>query len=265
MMKSLSRPLLLVVIAAATASLVAGDFREDCIVEWEPQNSRLTNDGKGVSLYLFPTTLISARTDALQQTSSVGGSHDEIDFEFLGNRAGEPYTIHTNVFVGDTGGREVQFKAWFDPAADYHNYTISWRPCMIVWYVDGVPVRVFRNYKASIHGAAFPTSRPMYGYCSIWASESDWATQGGRVRTDWSGAPFVARYRDIDLDVCNCSSSNGGCVTSGPAYGGACRLSDSELGQMQSVQRDYVIYNYCLDDRRWKNGKKPVECGLPQY
>ena len=72
---------------------------------------------------------------------------------------------------------------------------------------------MFRNYQAS-HGVAFPTSRPMFAYSSIWAAE-DWATQGGRVKTDWSKAPFVANYDNIHLDICECGA--GGCATSCPA------------------------------------------------
>jgi xyloglucan:xyloglucosyl transferase len=197
------------------------------------------------------------------QISSGGDYHDEVDFEFLGNETGQPYTMHTNVYADGVGKKEMQFRPWFDPTDGYHNYTISWTPCAVVWYVDGVPIRVFRNYHQS-DGVAFPATQPMYAYASIWSAE-DWATQAGRVKTDWTKAPFVANYRDIQLDICEC-------------YGGDCvyrcawqqqqhhycgGLSDEERWKMQWVQDKQRIYNYCAD---YEDGKVPgVECSLPQY
>ncbi|RLN07192.1 putative xyloglucan endotransglucosylase/hydrolase protein 12 [Panicum miliaceum] len=287
-----SRALLLVAVAAAVAGLAAANFRDDCDIPWEPQNARFTGDGNGLSMSLVSnysgcmlrtkkqfiygtvSTLIqlvpgdSAGTVTTYYASSVGENHDEIDFEFLGNETGQPYTFHTNIYADGVGNKEMQFKPWFDPTTGYHNYTISWSPCMIVWYVDSVPIRVFRNYQSK--GVAFPTSRPMFAYSSIWAAE-DWATQGGRVKTDWSKAPFVANYDNIHLDICECGAGGygGGCATSCPAaaaqYNGACQLSPAELGQMQWVQGNYRIYDYCVDYKRWVNGQKPVECDLQQY
>ncbi|KAK9715366.1 hypothetical protein RND81_06G160200 [Saponaria officinalis] len=143
----------------------------------------------------------SAGTVTTFYLSSSGPGHDEIDFEFLGNVSGQPYTIHTNIFTNGTGQREQQFKAWFDPADGFHNYTIQWTPYSVVWLVDSVPIRVFRNHHDT--QINFPDSQPMKAYASLWNAD-DWATQGGRIKTDWSLAPFVANFQTYNPNACFC-------------------------------------------------------------
>lgn len=126
--------------------------------------------------------------------------------------------------------------------------------------VDGIPIREFKNNEA--HGVAYPKSQPMKIYSSLWEAD-DWATQGGRVKTDWTNAPFSASYRSFsDADCCSRSSvwnwvtcnanSNSWMWTT---------LNSNQKGQMKWVQDDYMIYNYCTDYKRFPQGF-PTECYL---
>ncbi|KAG7534598.1 Concanavalin A-like lectin/glucanase domain superfamily [Arabidopsis thaliana x Arabidopsis arenosa] len=200
----------------------------------------------------------SAGTVTAYYLSSKGEKWDEIDFEFLGNVTGQPYVLHTNVFTGGIGNREMQFYLWFDPTADFHTYTVLWNPLNIIFLVDGIPIRVFKNNEAN--GVAYPKNQPMKIYSSLWEAD-DWATQGGKVKIDWTNAPFSASYKSFnDVDCCSRTSiwdwvtcnanSNSWMWTT---------LNANQLGQLKWVQDDYMIYNYCTDFKRFPQGL-PTEC-----
>jgi xyloglucan:xyloglucosyl transferase len=55
-----------------------------------------------------------------------------VDFEFLGDKAGVPVTLQTNVFVNACGDREQLLHLLLDPAADLHDYNILWNPYQLV-------------------------------------------------------------------------------------------------------------------------------------
>ncbi|GMH08054.1 hypothetical protein Nepgr_009894 [Nepenthes gracilis] len=205
----------------------------------------------------------SAGTVTSFYLSSLGSTHDEIDFEFLGNVSGQPYTLHTNVFTQGKGNREQQFHLWFDPTNNFHTYSMVWNPKLIIFLVDNTPIRVFRNHEAI--GVPFPKNQPMRIYSSLW-NANDWATQGGLVKTDWKKAPFTAFYRNFNANACIWKGSHSSCsATSARAFTDSAwksqnfNLDAKSRRRLRWVQRYHMIYNYCTDFKRFPQGVPP-EC-----
>ncbi|KAJ4832277.1 hypothetical protein Tsubulata_912224 [Turnera subulata] len=202
------------------------------------------------------------------QLSSQGPTHDEIDFEFLGNVTGEPYTLHTNVFSQGKGNREQQFHLWFDPTKAFHTYSIVWNTQRIIFLVDNIPIRVFHNLESI--GVPFPKNQPMRVYSSLWNAD-DWATQGGRVKTDWTQAPFVASYRNFNANACVWTGGAGSSCTSTTSTNSfqdnkwqAQALDAAGRNRIRWVQQKYMIYNYCTDLQRFSQGLPP-ECKRSRF
>ncbi|CAK9325755.1 unnamed protein product [Citrullus colocynthis] len=217
--------------------------------------------------YLFATVqmqikLVSGNSAGTVTTfflSSKGDYHDEIDFEFLGNTTGDPYILHTNVFCEGVGNREMQFYLWFDPTADFHTYTIFWNHQYIGFYVDGIPIREFKNFQDK--GVPFPQYQGMRLYSSLWDADN-WATRGGLVKTDWSQAPFKAYYRNFSEDGCFWNNGYSFCTPNSNSWLWENFDYDyAKKGQMKWVQDNYMIYNYCQDSKRFPQGF-PLECYL---
>uniref|UniRef100_A0ACD5UR59 Uncharacterized protein n=1 Tax=Avena sativa TaxID=4498 RepID=A0ACD5UR59_AVESA len=145
-------------------------FEKNNVPTWADDHIHYLNGGQEVQLSLDKTTgtgfqtrgsylfghfsmqikLVggdSAGTVTAFYLSSQNSEHDEIDFEFLGNRTGEPYILQTNMFSSGKGDREQRIYLWFDPTKDYHSYSILWNLYMIVFFVDDTPIRVFKNSK----------------------------------------------------------------------------------------------------------------------
>ncbi|URE03130.1 xyloglucan endotransglucosylase hydrolase protein 30 [Musa troglodytarum] len=68
-------------------------------------------------------------------------THDELDFEFLGNVRGKDWRIQTNVYGnGSTArGREERYLVPFDPTEAAHRYSILWTPDYIMYCPSSLP------------------------------------------------------------------------------------------------------------------------------
>ncbi|KAI8009956.1 hypothetical protein LOK49_LG06G02299 [Camellia lanceoleosa] len=255
-----------------------GNFYQDCDITWGDQRAKMFNGGQLLSLSLDKTSgsgfrskkeylfgridmqlkLVagnSAGTVTTYYLSSEGPTHDEIDFEFLGNLSGDPYILHTNVFTQGKGNREQQFYLWFDPTKNFHTYSIIWIPHHIIFLVDDTPIRVFKNGESI--GVPFPKNQPMRIYSSLWNAD-DWATRGGLVKTDWTKAPFTANYRNFNVQTCS-----GTCTSSTTSFSSGAwqsqELDAYSRRRLRWVQKNFMIYNYCTDFKRFPQGFPP-EC-----
>jgi len=265
--------LLLFLLLTFSAALVSANFYNDFDITWGDDRAKILDNGQQLQLtldrtsgcgiqskqeYLFAKIdmqikLIpgnSAGTVTTYYLSSQGPKHDEIDFEFLGNLSGDPYVMHTNVFAQGLGNREQQFYLWFDPTLDFHTYSVLWTPNQIIFSVDGTPVRVFKNRETELGKVDtnyhYPKSQAMRIYSTLWNAD-DWATRGGLVKTDWTKSPFAASFRNFNAVT---SSSNS---TAEEA------LDSNQERSLQWVQKNYMIYDYCADTKRFPQGMPP-EC-----
>ncbi|CAI9098533.1 OLC1v1035198C1 [Oldenlandia corymbosa var. corymbosa] len=285
-----------VIISSVLPLSFAGiNFNEEFEINWGDYRGKILNEGELLTLsldnisgsgfiskkeFLFGTIDMqiklvpnnSAGTVTAYYLSSVGPTHDEIDFEFLGNLSGEPYTVHTNVYTQGKGEREQQFHLWFDPTADFHTYSVHWNPSTVIFYVDNVPIREFKNLESK--GVQFPKNQPMKIYSSLWNAD-EWATRGGQVKIDWAQSPFVASYRGFSARPHYCSLSSAGdsqpssCTTSASLSSSSSNVNNDQnlsenldiVGErkLRWVQKNYMIYNYCTDTKRFPQGF-PTEC-----
>ncbi|XP_006856899.2 xyloglucan endotransglucosylase/hydrolase protein 2 [Amborella trichopoda] len=189
--------------------------------------------------------------------SSHSNNHDELDFEFLGNLEGKPYTLQTNVFVNGHGNREQRFHLWFDPTEDFHDYRILWNPYQIVFFVDKRPIRIYKNMREA--GVEYP-SQPMQIIASLWDGD-DWATDGGKVKTNWTYAPFFAYFRGFNVNGCPVHDSNPQDCYSSKYWWNSNKyrtLSPPQQKLYQRVRDKYLKYDYCKDRKRFP--KPPPEC-----
>ncbi|KAE9613270.1 hypothetical protein Lal_00027389 [Lupinus albus] len=183
-------------------------------------------------------------------------SHDELDFEFLGNIAGKPWHFQTNLYGnGSTNrGREERYRLWFDPTKEYHRYSILWTAKNVIFYIDEVPIReVLRNDEM---GADYP-SKAMSLYTTIWDA-SNWATSGGRFKVNYKYAPFKAEFKDLILKGCPVNpiqevSDSKACIDQHVDLEAQdyATMTPMRRRAMHNFRKHFMYYSYCFDTLRY--------------
>ena len=140
-------------------------------------------------------------------------------------------------------------------------------PLIVRFLVDNIPIREFANLESI--GVPLPNKQPMRLDSSLWNAD-DWATMGGRVKTDWTQAPFTASYRNFNANACSWSSGQSSCAsitttstssTSGADSWQTQGLDASGRRRLRWVQKKFMVYNYCTDLKRFPLGLPP-ECKI---
>ncbi|KAF8113183.1 hypothetical protein N665_0054s0002 [Sinapis alba] len=256
-------------------------FSQNYVVKWGQGHISTLHSGKEVDLYMdqssgagfeskniYGSGLFQMRIKVPGGNSggvvtafyltSLGSNHDEIDFEFLGNNDGKPITLQTNVFANGEGNREERFLLWFNPIKHYHTYGILWNPYQIVFYVDNIPIRVYKNEK----GVNYP-SKPMQVEASLWNGDA-WATDGGRTKINYAYSPFIAHFQDFSgLSGCYVDGRSDNVATCGSSNywwngGKYQRLSGYEQKIYEHFRKKYMNYDYCTDRSKYQS--PPREC-----
>ncbi|KAJ4962680.1 hypothetical protein NE237_022619 [Protea cynaroides] len=265
-----------------------GDFNKDFHNIWSPNHVNTSKDGRMTSLKLDEESGAGFASNDMflygmidMQIKLVPGdsagmvvafyistdqpNRDEIDFEFLGNVTGQPYILQTNIYVDGFANREQRIYLWFDPRKHFHTYSILWNLHQILFMVDWVPIRVYRNHADK--GVAFPRWQPMSIKATIWNGDS-WATRGGQDKIDWSKGPFIASFKNYKMDTCIWRGNARFCSvdTSSNWWNKAwfSTLNPWQRRLFKWVRKHHLIYDYCQDNMRFLNNL-PKECSLPNY
>ncbi|KAL6140456.1 hypothetical protein ACLB2K_058755 [Fragaria x ananassa] len=122
------------------------------------------------------------------------------------------------------------------------------------WWIT-LPLGFSRTSKQSF---PYPHSKPMRVYCSFWNAD-DWATQGGKVKADWSQGSKTVSYKNYNINACmswqqDCATSN-----TDPKSWQNYDIGEAGHDRLRWVQEKIRVSNYCADKGRFPEGL-PREC-----
>ncbi|RZR77084.1 hypothetical protein BHM03_00002060 [Ensete ventricosum] len=225
----------------------------------------------------YTAGVVTSNGDIFEKT------HDELDFEFLGNTRGREWRIQTNVYGnGSTSrGREERYLLPFDPTVEAHRYSILWTSNFIMYtplcpaissyahrnmpwlgsccwlcrfYIDDTPIR--EVVRSDAMGGDYP-SKPMSVYATIWDG-STWATGNGKYKVNYKYAPFVSDFSDLVLRGCRvdpiqqpdsarrCAEANEALLTADFAV-----TTPKKRAAMRRFRERYMTYSFCYDTNRY--------------
>ncbi|CAL9089353.1 unnamed protein product, partial [Musa textilis] len=146
-------------------------------------------------------------------------THDELDFEFLGNVRGKDWRIQTNVYGNGstTRGREERYLVPFDPTEEPHRYSILWTPDYIMYATSTSspcperPLPCMQVIHSLVDAASTSTTSPSEKSCGA----TPWAATSRRSRcrstppsgTAPPGPPPTAGSRSTTSTRRTCPSS----------------------------------------------------------
>ncbi|CAK9179649.1 unnamed protein product [Ilex paraguariensis] len=237
-----STVLLIVVLVGSLLMVVtAGDFYEDFDTPWGDDRAQILNNGELLSL-------------SLDQFSG-SGTQSRNKYLFA------KIDMHLKLVSGNSAGTVTAFYVSYTSIPFFVFYTCKGDNQIMSFSVDGTPIREFKN--AESIGVPYPSNQPMRIYTTLWNSD-DWATQGGRVKTDWTQAPFNASFTNYTLNACVWSSGSSSCssISSSSTSSNGAWLSEeldtTSQGRLKWVQENWMIYDYCKDPESFSVDGTPI-------
>ncbi|OAY62695.1 Xyloglucan endotransglucosylase/hydrolase protein 22 [Ananas comosus] len=227
--------LIFLLVLAVSSALAKGNFYQDVDITWGDGRAKILDNGQ-----LLTLSLDKSSGSGFQSKSQFLFGQFDMQIKLVpGNSAG---TV-TTFYLSSQGSMhdEIDFEFLGNLSGD-------------PFFVDGTPIREFKNNNRI--GVPFPNSQMMKVYSSLWDGE-DWATRGGLVKTDWSQAPFTAAFRGLSTD--GCTSGVAACSKANNPYMWQQDLDSANQQKLKWVQKNYMVYNYCTDVKRFPQGLPP-EC-----
>ncbi|KAH7510765.1 hypothetical protein FEM48_ZijujUnG0090800 [Ziziphus jujuba var. spinosa] len=221
-------------------TVFAGNFYQDFDITWGDGRGKILNNGQ-----LLTLTLDKASGSGFQSKNHYLFGKIDMQIKLVpGNSAG----IVTAYYLRSEGSSwdELDFEFLGNLSGDpYIVHTNVYtqgkgdreQQFYLCLYVDGTPLREFRNLESI--GVKYPKNQPMKISSGLWNAD-DWATRGV-VLSRLIGAKLLLLLRTGTSMMINLE------------------LDSSSQQRLQWVQKNYMIYNYCTDTKRFPQGLPP-EC-----